>query len=68
VQHYFISAWIPNADYTHTYSARSTSNNFYLAEFTRTYSSRVLAGASADPLIDINTAVMRGLRDGGVGR
>ncbi|MDZ7783328.1 MAG: membrane protein insertase YidC [Halioglobus sp.] len=34
VQHYFISAWIPNADYTHTYSARSTSNNFYLAEFT----------------------------------
>ena len=34
VQHYFLSAWIPNADYTHTYSARSTGNNFYLAEFT----------------------------------
>lgn len=34
VQHYFLSAWIPNPDYTHTYSARSTSNGFYLAEFT----------------------------------
>ena len=36
----------------------------YLSEFTRTYSSRVLNGASADPLVDINTAIMRGLRDG----
>lgn len=36
----------------------------YLSEFTRIYSSRVLNGASAEPLIDINTAVMRGLRSG----
>jgi flagellar protein FlaF len=35
----------------------------YLSEFTRLHSSRVLAAqASLDPLIDINTAVMRGLR------
>lgn len=36
---------------------------FYLAEFTRTYSSQVLAGASASPLVEINTAIMRGLRN-----
>lgn len=36
---------------------------FYLAEFTRQYSSKVLKSeAPADVLIDINTAVMRGLR------
>jgi len=35
-----------------------------LSEFTRSYSSRVLNGATADPLIDINMAVMRGLRHG----
>ena len=35
-----------------------------LAAFTRTYSSRVLNGATADPLIEINMAVMRGLRHG----
>lgn len=35
---------------------------FYLAEFTEHHSRRVLRGASdAEPLIDINTAVMRGL-------
>ncbi len=35
---------------------------FYLAEFTRVHTSRVLAGsASAGVLVDINTAVMRGL-------
>ncbi|MBZ0122522.1 MAG: flagellar biosynthesis regulator FlaF [Roseovarius sp.] len=34
----------------------------YLAEFTRLHSGRVLrAGAPAEPLIGINTAVMRGL-------
>jgi flagellar protein FlaF len=41
---------------------------FYLAEFTRVHSSKVLSDdASAEVLIDINTAVMRGLaarRDG----
>jgi len=36
---------------------------FYLYEFTRAHSQKVLAGeASAEVLIDINTAVMRGLR------
>ena len=35
---------------------------FYLAEFTRVHTGRVLAGdASAGVLVDINTAVMRGL-------
>ncbi len=36
---------------------------FYLAEFTARHSSRVLAGeAGAEALVDINMAVMRGLR------
>lgn len=36
---------------------------FFLAEFTLRHTSLVLAGtASADPLVEINTAVMRGLR------
>ncbi len=36
---------------------------FYLAEFTDVHTSRILAGnADAGALIDINTAVMRGLR------
>ena len=41
---------------------------FYLAEFTRKHSRRVLDDvASIEPLADINTAVMRGLRgEGGV--
>lgn len=43
---------------------------FYLAEFTRVHSAKVLTGeAKLRPLIDINTAVMKGLRakaaDGG---
>jgi len=38
---------------------------FYLAEFTALHSRKVLAGeARAGVLIDINTAVMRGLRQG----
>jgi len=36
-----------------------------LAQFTNDYSSRVLNGASPDPLIDITTAIMRGLRGTG---
>lgn len=37
----------------------------YLAEFTRQHSGKVLrAGAKAQPLIEINTAIMRGLRAG----
>lgn len=42
---------------------------FYLSEFTAVHSRRVLAGeAAVDILIEINTAIMRGLRgDGEVG-
>ncbi len=37
---------------------------FYLAEFTLQHSSKVLAGdAAADVLVEINTAVMHGLRN-----
>lgn len=36
---------------------------FYLAEFTQDYSSKVLSkGASIAPLVEINAAMMRGLR------
>lgn len=36
---------------------------FYLAEFTRAHTSKVLRGeAEAEALIDINTAIMKGLR------
>lgn len=42
------------------------ANILYLAEFTRQHSSKVLARrAGVDPLLDVNAAVMRGLRDGG---
>jgi len=34
IQHYFLSAWIPNPDQTHTYSARVTSGGFNIAGFT----------------------------------
>ncbi|WP_197918659.1 flagellar biosynthesis regulator FlaF [Thiosulfatihalobacter marinus] len=40
---------------------------FYLAEFTHHHSQKVLAGkASVRPLLEVNTAVLRGLRDNGV--
>jgi len=39
---------------------------FYLAEFTAKHTSDILSnGASHDPLVDINTAIMRGLRQQG---
>ncbi|GAB4387270.1 flagellar biosynthesis regulator FlaF [Albidovulum sp.] len=39
---------------------------FHLAEFTRLHSSRVLAGTgSPEILVEINTAIMRGLSDRG---
>ena len=45
--------------------AQLRASIFYLAEFTRVQSAKVLAGdASADALIDVNTAVMKGLRAG----
>jgi YidC/Oxa1 family membrane protein insertase len=34
IQHYFLSAWIPNPDQTHTYSTRVTRNGFNIAGFT----------------------------------
>ncbi len=37
---------------------------FYLAEFTKTHSRKVLKGEEGiEPLLDINTAIMRGLRN-----
>nr|WP_256474159.1 flagellar biosynthesis regulator FlaF [Lutimaribacter sp. EGI FJ00013] len=39
---------------------------FYLAEFTETYSRNVLKGnAPVGPLVEVNTAIMRGLRKEG---
>ncbi|WP_170533496.1 flagellar biosynthesis regulator FlaF [Ruegeria sp. SCP10] len=39
---------------------------FYLAEFTEHHSSQVLGNnATVEPLLEINTAVLRGLRQGG---
>jgi len=34
IQHYFLSAWIPNPDQTHTYSTRVTNSGFNIAGFT----------------------------------
>ncbi|MEE4281226.1 MAG: membrane protein insertase YidC [Pseudomonadales bacterium] len=34
LQHYFLSAWIPNADQSHTYSTRVTSAGYNIAGFT----------------------------------
>jgi YidC/Oxa1 family membrane protein insertase len=34
IQHYFLSAWIPNPDQTQTYSGRVTSSGFNIAGFT----------------------------------
>ena len=34
IQHYFLSAWIPNPDQTHNYSARATKSGFNIAGFT----------------------------------
>ncbi|MFC3612197.1 flagellar biosynthesis regulator FlaF [Lutimaribacter marinistellae] len=40
---------------------------FYLAEFTHQHTPKVLAGkAGAEPLLDINTSILRGLRSGEV--
>lgn len=39
---------------------------FYLSEFTQDYSGKVLSkGASIAPLVEVNAAMMRGLRGGG---
>jgi YidC/Oxa1 family membrane protein insertase len=34
IQHYFLSAWIPNPDQTHTYTTRVTKSGFNIAGFT----------------------------------
>lgn len=34
IQHYFLSAWIPNPDQNHTYSTRTTRSGFNIAGFT----------------------------------
>jgi len=34
IQHYFLSAWVPNPDQTHNYSTRVTASNFNIAGFT----------------------------------
>ena len=34
IQHYFLSAWIPNAEQSHTYSTRVTRSGFNIAGFT----------------------------------
>jgi YidC/Oxa1 family membrane protein insertase len=34
IQHYFLSAWIPNPEQTHTYSTRVTSSGYNIAGFT----------------------------------
>ena len=34
IQHYFLSAWIPNPDQSHTYSTRVTKSGFNIAGFT----------------------------------
>lgn len=39
---------------------------FYLAEFTRQHSGKVLGGSeTVAPLLEVNTAILRGLRQGG---
>ncbi|MCR8724382.1 flagellar biosynthesis regulator FlaF [Frigidibacter sp. SLM-1] len=44
-------------------SAELRARIFYLAEFTSQHTSKILAGkASAEPLIEINAAIMGGLR------
>lgn len=34
IQHYFLSAWIPNPEQTHTYSTRTTRSGYNIAGFT----------------------------------
>ena len=46
IQHYFFSAWIPNEKEKHTYSTKSSRDNFLLT--TVNPSSRIAAGSSAN--------------------
>ena len=54
------------ADSANSLPADLRGRLFYLAEFTQVHTSRVLRReASVRPLLEINTAVLRGLRNGG---
>lgn len=55
------------ADPANNLPAELRARLFYLNEFTQSHSRKILSGqGSADVLVDINTAIMRGLRqDGG---
>ncbi|MDN5787569.1 MAG: flagellar biosynthesis regulator FlaF [Pseudorhodobacter sp.] len=57
------------ADPENTLPAPLRAQLFYLYEFTETHSRKILDGdASAVVLVDINTAVMRGLRGNGAAK
>ncbi|KFE34079.1 flagellar biosynthesis regulator FlaF [Thioclava atlantica] len=54
------------ADPSNALPAELRARLFYLNEFTQTHSRKVLAGgASPEVLVEINTAIMRGLRQQG---
>jgi len=54
------------ADNTNALPKQLRAQIFYLAKFTEAHSRKVLDGtATADALIDINTSIMRGLRNSG---
>lgn len=54
------------ADPGNKYPSELKARLFYLAEFTNHHTSKVLAREdSADPLLDINMSILRGLRDQG---
>ncbi len=54
------------ADIGNTLPTDLKARLFYLAEFTHHHTSKVLAReASVEPLLEINTAILRGLRSGG---
>lgn len=55
------------ADPANPLPAELRARLFYLAEFTRQHTSKVLARqATVEPLLDVNAAILRGLRGGGV--
>lgn len=52
------------ADPGNSYPSELKARLFYLAEFTHHHTTKVLAREdSADPLLDINMSILRGLRD-----
>jgi len=54
------------ADKENGLSSQLRAQIFYLAEFTRQHTSKVMSGeATIETLVDINTSIMRGLRTRG---